>query len=342
MGILSVFMVWVMSMGNVFATSEPVTDVKMINPEIYQQPTITYNISDEVINSISTKNSTLLKLECDTNKIMKSLWFNGKEKIFSIWLEQNWYDVTYDMKSCSLWGNKTNYNYNNELKALSEEQAINFVNKFLASKMLDWKIYNKLWKPVIMYKNSNGRYPIVAYDAKTMNAWTMNQMEKQTISDDIEIDDSNVEEVTKDYYSYTILVPYTISWKEIYNQYWTKNWITFEVTADWVNSFYTNMLAIKGVKKTSTVINKEQLKKIIKNWWNSPYYGMNQKDETINLSKIDKAYVLFNLWKNNTNELYLSTATKIESDVKMPYQDENYTQIISDYVIWNTDLEYNY
>ncbi|MEI7919569.1 MAG: hypothetical protein WCH65_05210 [bacterium] len=74
--------------------------------------------------------------------------------------------------------------------------------------------------------------------------------------------------------------------------------------------------------------------RILKNGGNSPFY--NQTATPIKFAEPQKLLVLFSLWRDNKNYMYLSSGIGLKSDVKTDqYAQQQYTMVLSDYKIGN-------
>ena len=74
--------------------------------------------------------------------------------------------------------------------------------------------------------------------------------------------------------------------------------------------------------------------RILSNGGNSPFWGQTKE---VSFAAPQRVLVLFNMWKDNKNYLYLSSGIGLSSSVKTDmYTQQNYTMILSDYKIGNT------
>jgi len=74
--------------------------------------------------------------------------------MFSVGLEQDTYDYTFDIRNCSMRGNKRNYTWTNN--SITEKTAIAKAKEFMKSSFFKGKIFDKYGEPIVMYKNTNG------------------------------------------------------------------------------------------------------------------------------------------------------------------------------------------
>ncbi len=285
----------------------------------------TYKFDEKAVKAINLNESSLLKINCDSSQILKSLWFGWNSKMFSVGLEEGTFDYTFDMRNCSMRGSKRNYVWT--AKAISEKDAIAKAKEFMKNSFFNGKIYGKYWDPIVTYKNSNGGaipYKIDAVSSKE--------------NSDIEIDRNDTGVVELEFTSFSIVFPYSINNKPVYNAYGNKAGITLEVTADWVSSVNAQLLLFKWAVRSSEKITSEDMVSFIKRGWNNPFRGNQQE---IELQKPEKVNVLFNIFRNNINELYLSSGIKLWSKVKIDQRNpQTYEMIISDYKIGNTSYWY--
>lgn len=304
-----------------------VTDPKLASSSIMPmpQPTSLYAFDATAVKDLVVKNNSLLQINCNVTAIMKVLGFGSStQKLFSVGIEANGFEYTFDIKSCSLRANKANNTYN-YTKSLSEQQALDFAAAFMKDSYLKDKVYYQLGKPFVAYKNSNGpMYPM------------MKDSSSATVSNgsDIEIDTSdNDGEVLPEYISFSIMYPYTINGQEVRDQYGNRIGIQLEVTADGVMSANARLLLFKWAKRTSEKISGDDAVRMLNNWGNSPAYN---QSTTIKLAAPQKVFVLFSLWRNNQNYNYLSSGIGLKSDVKIDQRAQQpYTMVLSDYKIGN-------
>ena len=306
----------------------PVMDSKMASSSIMPIPSSTaqYSFDEAAVKTLVAKDASLLQINCNVTAIMKVLGFGSStQKLFSVGIEANGFEYTFDIKNCSLRANKVNNTYN-YAKSLTEQQALDFAAAFMKDSYLKDKVYYQLGKPFVMYRNSNGpMYPMMRDGSKTT---------AQNISDiEIDIDDTGGE-VSPEYISFSIMYPYTINGQEVRDQYGNRIGIQLEVTADGVMSANARLLLFKWAKRTSERISGDDAVRILNNGGNSPAYN---QSATIKFAAPQKVFVLFSLWRNNTNYNYLSSGIGLKSTIKLDqYAQQPYTMILSDYKIGNT------
>lgn len=285
----------------------------------------TYKFDEKAVNALNLKDSSLLKLNCDSTTVLKSLGFAGNTKMFSVGLEEDTFDYTFDMRNCSMRGTKRNYTWTNN--AVTEKTALAKAKEFMKSSFFKGKIFDKYGEPIVMYRNTNGGvmpYRIEKADSKMMS--------------DIEIDPNDTGILEPEFVSFSILFPYTINNKPVYNAYGNKAGITLEVTAEWVTSVNAQLLPFKGAVRSSEKLSNDDMVSFVKRGGNNPFRG-NQAE--IELQSPERVNVLFNVWRNNTNEVYLSSGIRFGSKVKLDqFNPQNYEMIISDYKIWNGSYGY--
>ena len=309
----------------------PVTDAKLASSSIMpmppiQQSTSQYSFDTAAVKTLIAKDNSLLQVNCNITAIMNVLGFGAStQKLFSVGVEANGFEYTFDMKNCSLRANKSNTTYNYS-KSLTEQEALDFAAAFMKDSYLKDKVYYQLGKPFILYKNSSGPiYPM-------MRDSTSSNVQKGS---DIQIDTSDTGgEVVPEYTSFSILYPYTINGQEVRDQYGNRIGIQLEVSADGVMSANARLLLFKWAKRTSEKVSGDDAVRILTNGGNSLAYN---QAATITLSAPQKVFVLFSLWRNNMNYNYLSSGIGLKSSVKMDqYAQQPYTMILSDYKIGNT------
>ena len=289
------------------------------------QTSINYSFDKTWVTEVLNQTSTLLQISCNSQAVLKSLWFDqSNKKILSLWLEEGNFEYNFDIRNCSLRWNRINniYQYN---KSLTEAQAITYANTFIKDPYLKDKLFYQLDKPIILAKNNNWQYPLYK-DATSSSNWSVFSW--------IEIDDSNEEDVKAQYTSFSIMYPYLLNWKWIYEQNGNKAWITLEVSSDWVMNINARLLPFKGVSKKSEKLATNDALRILTNWWNYPFRWQTKE---IKFTSPEKVIVLFNLRRDNKNLLFMSSGIWLKSDIKPDQRAQQpYNMILSDYKIWNT------
>lgn len=300
--------------------SDSITSEKVERIPPYYQGGKTYKFDEKAVNDLNFRDSSLLKLNCDSTTVLKSLGFEGNTKMFSVGLEEGIFDYTFDMRNCSMRGNKRNYTWTNN--SINEKQALAKAKEFMRNSFFKGKLFDKYWEPIVMYKNTNGGvmpYRLEKADYKMMS--------------DIEIDPTDTGILEPEFVSFSILFPYVIDGKPVYNAYGNKAGITVEVTAEWVTSVNAQLLPFKGAVRSSEKLTNDDIVSFVKRGGNNPFRG-NQAE--IELQKPERVNVLFNVWRNNINEIYLSSGIRFGSKVRLDQRNpNNYEMIISDYKIWN-------
>lgn len=285
----------------------------------------TYNYNSWSVDSIYwNKKHLLYKIECSKTQILNSLWLNNS-KIISIWLDSNWIDWNYDLKNCTMYWNSQTFNYS-ENKTLTKTEALDIAQKFYNDNIKNNPAYyQNVGAPIVTYRNY---WPIMY---KTDSMWT-----QQPSVEDIEIDDTNVTNVEKEYTNYSITFPFLIGNIELYWNYGNPYGVSMEVYKSGVASINVPLLKFKLVKKTSTLMTTDELNNLIDRGGNSPYYW---NEKNINLNTIKNVLVISTLYLNNKNDTYLSTWIWLFSDSTASYwSNEKYKQIISDYKVWNNSV----
>lgn len=285
----------------------------------------TYTFDEKAVKAIDLKTSSLLKLNCDSASILKALGFAGNTKMFSVGLEEGTFDYTFDMRNCSMRGNKRNYTWT--ATPITEKDALAKAKAFIGSSFFKDKIYSKYGDPIVMYRNTNGGVMPYRIDA----------VEEKTNSD-IEIDPNDTGVLEPEFVSFSIMFPYLINGKSVYNSYGNKAGITLEVNADGVSNVNAQLLPFKWAVRTSEKLTNEDIVSYIKRGGNNPF-RWNQKE--IELQSPERVNVLFSVWRNNVNEMYLSSGIRLGSKVKIDQRNpQNYEMIISDYKIGNSNYGY--
>jgi hypothetical protein len=132
------------------------------------------------------------------------------------------------------------------------------------------------------------------------------------------------------------MFPYLSNGKAIYNAYGNRAGITVEVTSEWVTSTNAQLLPFKWAIRNAEKLSWDDLVLFVKRWGNSPFRG---KDKEIKLDAPQRVLVMFNVWRNNTSEVYLSSGIRFWSKVKVDQRaTQNYEMIISDYKIGNSNF----
>lgn len=314
--------------GCTFAANTPTNtvDAKMASSErvpVAPSP-VQYIFNETGVKSLVDQKNTLLQLNCDGESVLRSLWFGASlKKLFSVGVEEGGYEYNFDIKNCSLRGNKVQANYT-YTRSLTEKEALAFAENFMQTSYLKDKVFYQLGKPFVLYKNSNGPvYPLLKETSAVRDDVT-----------DIEIDPNDVwTDVVPEYTSFTIMYPYLINGQEVWEQYGSKVGLTLEVNAEWVMSINARLLPFKAAKRNSEKLQTSDAIRILKNGGNSPFYGT---PTTIKFAAPKKLLVLFNLWRDNKNYLYLSSWIGLHSSIKIDQRAQQpYSMILSDYKIWN-------
>ncbi len=317
----------VLSIGFTFAVETTTSNTKMAASELV--PPVDYGITsyafDEAsVKTLAAKDNILLQLNCNGIAILQSLGFGASaSKIFSVGLTEGDFDYTFDVRNCSLRGNKTNANYNYN-KTLTEKEAFALANEFMTTSYLKDKIFTQVGQPFVVYKNSNGPYyPLMRDESKS----------SVTIPG-IEIEEGDSKDIYPEYTSFSIMYPYLINGQEIWEQYGSRAGIQVEVYADGVMSVNARLLPFKAAKRNSDKVTGDDAVRILKNWGNSPFYGAPQ---TVKFKAPQKVYVMFNLWRDNKSYLYLASGIGLKSDIKVDQRAQQpYTMVLADYKIGNS------
>jgi len=304
-------------------------DAKIANPDwVPPMPTTTsYVFSETGVRAVLSQTSTLLQVNCNSSAILQALGFGSStKKLFSLGLEENGYEYNFDIKNCSLRGNKVNPN-SAGMKSLTEKQALAFADTFMQNGYLKDKAYYQIGKPFVLYRNSNGPiYPMMK-DSSSSSAVS---------SSDIEIDPNDTgADIVPEYTSFSVLYPYLINGQEVRDQYGNRIWIQLEVSADGVMSINARLLVFKWAKRNSEKLSGDDAVRILKNWGNSPFYA--QTSTPVKFTAPQRVFILFSLWRDNQNYNYLSSGIGLKSNIKVDqYAQQPYSMILSDYKIGNT------
>ena len=140
-------------------------------------------------------------------------------------MQQGDYEYTFDIKNCSLWGNRVNATYT-YTKSLTEKQALTSVDKFMQDTFLKDKVFYQLGKPIILSRNN---YGVISPMMKEGMAY---REQNTDVFSGIEVDTGDVQEVSPEYTSFSIMYPYVINGQDVYEQYGTRAGITLEVSSE--------------------------------------------------------------------------------------------------------------
>lgn len=322
---LAVLLFGLLAFGYVFAwwSTTVSVDSKIMPPIENTSPQ--YSFDEVGMRDLVTQQNILLQLKCNGLTILQSLGFwSAATKIFTVGLTEGDYEYTFDVRNCSLRGNKVNANYN-YTKSITEQEALVFADIFMKTSYLKDKVFNQVGKPIIVYKNSNGPYyPLMRADSSSSSVTLPG----------IEIDEDDVEDVYPEYTSYSIMYPYIINGQEIWEQYGDRAGIQLEVSSDGVTSINARLLPFKAAKRDSEKVTGDDAVRILENGGNSPFYGQTKE---IKFKKPEKVLVMFSLRRDNKTYMYLSSWIGLKSDVKIDQRAQQpYTMILSDYKIGNT------
>lgn len=297
-------------------TSVSDTTAKMIAPYYLPQNSTKITFDSTLLTNSLNKTSELYKVICDKTKVLSDLWLTN-EKIYSIGLESEEYSWNYDIKNCSLYGTRINANYNYS-ETLNKTEALSIANTFITKLKNKRWVFNNLWDPII---TSNKIYPIMALAKNDIG--NVDSIQEDIIT----IDDTDVEFLEEEQATYNIIYPYLINGKKLYN---VNGWIigvSLDISKQWINSFNAPLLKFKFIKKTWEKNTIENFTTLITN----PNYYFNK--ESVKVEKIEKAYVSFNLFRNNQSEMYISTWLNIITDYNDLYSSNKASYAISDYKI---------
>ena len=290
----------------------------------------TYIFDQEATKKVAESKSSLIKVNCDGLQVLKDLGFTqNTSNMFSIGVSDAGFDYNFDLRNCSLWGNKIIQQPTN--KSITEAQAIAIAKTFMGSKYLTQKIFSQYGAPIVIAKNNNNPRPM--YKELT----TSLRSDSVDLSG-IVIDATDTGDVNPEYVSFSIMFPYVLNGKSIYNNYGNRAGITVEVTSDGVTSINAQLLPFKGAVRNAEKMSSDDFSSYIKKGGNNQYRG---QEEKVNLGKPEQVLVLFNLRRNNITETYLSSGIKFTTSLKPDQRtQQSYEMTLSDYKIGNNNYGY--
>lgn len=287
-----------------------------------------YDFDKEKVTSYyETNKPKMYRVKCDKAAILSKLWF-ADEDIFSLWLNEWNYQVSYDLNNCSAWMSYTQQNNTANTYAedkmvsvdnayimpypypsmnpIDEKTAISQAKSFVANNKVFDLIEKNLWEPVVRYRS---------------------YMDEST---------------KKDLLSISILFPIIVNDTSVYYQYGDMAGISVEVNSNWVASANLSNLSMTLSNANSVVNWTDDIVNMIQRWWNNPYYGdwMDYgKQVNVSLASPEKVRLLVQRWSNYSaaTATYLVSGIKMESDKKNYANWPDYEMVISDYKIWNTN-----
>ena len=296
----------------------------------------TYTFDAASLKNFADGTSTLLKVNCDGSQILKDFWLTqSTSTVFSLGASDNGFDYTFDLRSCSLRGSKTNQQTTST--SLTEAQALKAAKEFMASRYLAKKIFSQYGAPIIISKNTNIIMPM--YKESTWPVAVANWASSNAIDlSGIEIDPTDTWDVNPQYVSFTILFPYDINGQRVYNNYGGRAGISLTVTSEWVTSINAQLLPFKWAVRTADKMSADDFSGYITQGGNNPYRGT---ESTVSLGKPQQVLMLFSLRRNNTTEMYLSSGIKFTTNIKQDQRtQQNYEMTLSDYKIGNNNYGY--
>jgi len=291
----------------------------------------TYTFDQDATKKIAEAKSSLIKVNCDGLQVLKDLGFTqNTSNMFSIGVSDAGFDYNFDLRNCTLWGSKTNQQFAG--KSLTEAQAIATAKAFMWSKYLTQKIFSKYGAPIIIAKNNNGPRPVMY---KELNS----SMASDAIDlSGIDIDPTDTGDVNPEYVSFSILFPYVLNGKAIYNNYGNRAGITLEVSSEGVTSINAQLLPFKWATRNADKMTADDFSSYIKKGGNNQYRGTETK---VNLGTPEQILVLFTLRRNNVTETYLSSGIKFTTSLKPDQRTQQpYEMTLSDYKIGNNNYGY--
>lgn len=318
---------------DVVAVEEPkmAADAMYVDPYYGQS---TYTFDEAATKKLVEEKWALLQLKCNPKAAISAMGLtNISDKLLSVGLSDGNFEYNFDFRNCSLWANNPNTAWDYS-KSIKETDAIAKAKEFVQNGFLKGKIYDKLGEAKVLYRNSN--QPMPYYD---MQAGVRNESDAVDYSDIVIVDDPSSDEVIeKEYYSFSIIFPYLVNGKQIYNQWGGPAGLTVEVSANGVMSANVQLLPFVAIKKESEKLTADEAVAYVKRGGNNPFYGVAQE---VKLDAPKRAFVLFNLWRNNKSELYLSSGIRFGSSIKPDmWAQQPYEMVISDYKIGNPNYTY--
>ena len=315
----------VLPVPNTTQTESSKMDPNRVMPPVDNQKT--YIFDQDATKKLAESKSSLIKVNCDGLQVLKDLWFTqNTSNMFSIGVSEWGFDYNFDLRNCSLWGSKTNQQYTG--KPLTEAQALSAAKLFMWSKYLTQKVFSKYWAPIVIAKNSNGPRPMYKDAISSTSA----------VMDGIDIDPTDTGDINPEYISFSILFPYVLNGRAIYNNYGNRAGISLEVNSEWVTSINAQLLPFKWAARNADKMSADDMSTYIKKWWNNQYRGQETK---INLGKPEQILVLFSLRRNNVTELYISSGIKFSTNLKPDQRTQQpYEMTLSDYKVGNNNYGY--
>ena len=312
------------------ATSAVTTDSKMIAP--YYGESKTYTFDQAAAKTLLNKKSSLIKVNCNSAQVLKDLGLGQNTKITSISVGEEIFDYSFDFRNCSMRGNKRNTVWSN--KPIKEAAALAIAKEFMSNKYFGKKVFNQYGTPIVIYRNGNNIRPYILKEAASTTAVADDDISLSGV--DIDPTDTGDINVEPEYISFSILFPYSINGTPIYNAYGNRAGVTVEVTADGVTNVNAQLLPFKGAARNAEKLSGDDMVKFVQKGGNNSYRG---SEKEVVFKKPQRVLVLFNLWRNNTNELYMSSGIRFASDIKQDqWSAQNYEMIISDYKIGNNNF----
>lgn len=250
-----------MSLSTTFADEanyvEPVAKPVATSDQMYVDPYYgqsTYKFDEAATKKMLDGTSALLQLKCNPKAAINAMGLtNVSDKLFSVGLSDGKFEYNFDFRNCSLWASNPT-SMQDYSKSIKESDAIAKAKDFMQNGFLKGKIYDKLGEAKVLYKNSN--QPMPYYD---MRAGVKNQADTVEYSDITIIDDSGSNEnIEKEYYSFSIVFPYLVNGKPIYNQWGGPAGVTVEVSANGVMSANVQLLPFVAIKKESEKLSGDE------------------------------------------------------------------------------------
>jgi hypothetical protein len=311
--------------------------VEKIAMPYYGNSNVKYQYDVEALKSLYNKDSSLIEVSCQSEDVFKNLWVNAWSiKINNIWFSKNDLDITVDAKNCSFYAGRSVWNQ--AAQGTTDTKALAVAQKFVDDVFGAQGIVSvpTLGKATITMRDNNGSmYPMPMMvkegDMKSDSALSSVTLIKDTKEEKIDVQYNNI----------TIVYPYVVGGKAIYNNYGGgKMGITITVDGNGVSYANVPLLAFKGISKTAEKNTFEWLKKFLSQGGNNPYYGSNGAEAIVKLDVPERVLVYFNYYVPNgaTSRNFISDGIRLGSNVRQDmYSQQNYEMIISDFVIGNNN-----
>lgn len=271
---------------------------------------ITYEFDESLLRStLSGSTQSIGRIKCDASRIFSSLGLDAKlaKRLTSVGLTYGAYDYSVDVRNCSLYGSLTNI-----VTKRTEESQTSFpesdAKKILDAFMKDFpltSVMGNLGDPILTGQ-SVGDFPV-----------------------------NPVRSSLPAYSGYSYTFPVVYQGKKVYSNYGSPIGLTVEVSKNGVTSFNAQLIPFTIARVNSEKATADEIVKMVKSGVNGGFYSEKNIAETVKLGSPERVWVYVNTWKDNRNNLFLTTGTRLVSDRKQTYATQNYAMIVSDYKIGN-------